>query len=142
MRGLNRAYLIGHIGHDPETRATATGTSVVKVSLATNYAKKVGNEYVEQVDWHRLTLFSKEADFVGRYAHKGDVLAVECTLKPNKWTDKQNVVHYTVELIVDRVLWLHGNRRGVVERPAESGTGVERIPMPPELQEVEPEQLF
>lgn len=111
MRGLNKAYLIGHIGHDPEIRATPNGTQVLKLSLATNHARKVGDEWIEQPDWHRITFFNKEAEYVARAAHKGDVLAVECTLKPRKWTDKQNVVHYGVDLVVDKILWLNTSRR-------------------------------
>ena len=112
LKGLNKAYLIGHIGQDPELRATATGKSLVKLSLATPNSRKVGDEWIDTPDWHRLTLFDTNAEFIAKHARKGDVLAVECTIRPNRWTDASNTVRYEVNLIVDRVLWLNGKHRG------------------------------
>lgn len=113
MKGLNRAYLIGNIGQDPELRTTAAGKHFLKLSVATPHGRKVGEEWVETPDWHRLTLFGQQAEYVARYAKKGDLLAVECAIRPGKWTDKDNVVHSEVNLIVDRVLMLQGRNRPV-----------------------------
>lgn len=107
MRGLNRAYLIGYIGHDPELRSTASGKNVVKLSLATPASRKVGDEWVETQDWHRLTLFDGAATYIAQHGRKGSMLAVECSIRPSKWTDREGRVHYEVNLIVDRVLWLN-----------------------------------
>jgi single-strand DNA-binding protein len=129
VKGLNKAYLIGHIGQDPEVRTTATGKQLVKLSLATSNSRKVGEEWIDTPDWHRLTMFDKTAEFIGTYARKGDVLAVECTIRPNKWTDKENVVHYEVSLLVDRILWLNGKHRGA---GTQEGPGASaRVPAPP-----------
>ncbi len=112
MKGLNKAYLIGNIGQDPELRTTTGGKQLVKLSLATPHARKVGDEWVDTPDWHRLTCWDKTAEFIGTHARKGDVLAVECAIRPRKWTDKDNVVRYEIDLVVDRVLWLNGKHRG------------------------------
>lgn len=111
MKGLNKAYLIGNLGQDPELRVTASGKSLLKLSLATPNARKVGEEWVETPDWHRLSFWGKDAEYVARYAKKGDLLAVECAIRQNKWTDKDNVVHYGVDLVVDRVLMIQGRNR-------------------------------
>lgn len=139
MKGLNKAYLIGHIGQDPEVRTTATGKQLVKLSLATSNNRKVNDAWVDTPDWHRLTMFDKTAEFIGTHARKGDVLAVECTIRPNKWTDKENVVHYEVSLLVDRVLWLNGKHRGVGTQEGPSTTSSAPA-MPP--QDVEEEVPF
>ena len=123
MKGLNKAYLIGHIGQDPELRTTAGGKQLVKLSLATSNARKVNDEWIDTPDWHRLTFWDKQAEFISNYARKGDVLAVECAIRPNKWTDKDNVVHYEVNLFVERVLWLNGKHRG-----ASSNEGALHVP--------------
>lgn len=111
MNGLNKVYLIGNLGHDPELRATGSGMAVLKVSVATPGRKKVGDTWVDEPDWHRVTLFSREAEFVGKYGRKGDPLAVECALRPRKWTDKEGRTHHEVDLVAERVCWL-GSRRG------------------------------
>lgn len=111
MRGLNKAYFIGHIGHDPEPRTTASGTTLLKLNIATPSARRVNDTWVEQPDWHRLTFFGKTADYVARAAHKGDSIAVECTVRPRRWTDEAGQARSEVSLVVERVLWLHGRNR-------------------------------
>lgn len=122
MKGLNRAYLIGHVGHDPELRNTATGLPYLKVSMATPNARKINEEWVDTPDWHRLTAFGKDAEFLSRVAHKGDVLAVECAIRPNRWTDKDGQVRYDVSLIVERILWVQSKRSAETSRPVEEET--------------------
>lgn len=123
-RGLNRAYLIGNVGQDPELRTTLGGKQIVKLSLATPNSRKVGDEWIDQPDWHRITFFDRDAEYIAKYAHKGDMLAVECAIRPNKWTDRENVTHYEVNLNVERVLWLNarGSGAGGGERGG-SGSG-------------------
>ena len=135
MKGLNKAYLIGHIGQDPELRTTAGGKQLLKLSLATPNVRKMGDEWVETPDWHRLTIWDKTAEFIATYARKGDVLAVECAVRPGKWTDKENVVRYQVDLVVDRVLWLNGKHRGATEGAGPESTDTARgpIPQPPAM---------
>jgi single-strand DNA-binding protein len=136
MNGLNKAFLIGNLGRDPELRATATGLPVVKLALATRHAKKVNDQWVDTPDWHRVTGFGKEAEYLSRVAHKGDGLAVECAIRPRKWTDKEGKTHYEVDLIVERVLWVSSPRRAVMplavdEAPPvreESEGSVEEVP--------------
>jgi len=120
VKGLNKAYLIGHIGQDPELRTTAGGKQLLKLSLATPNARKVNEEWIDTPDWHRVTAWDRDAEYLARYAHKGDLLAVECTIRPNKWIDKDEVMHYDVELYVDRVLSLHGKTRPAKVRDATS----------------------
>lgn len=134
MKGLNKAYLIGHIGQDPELRSTASGKQLVKLSLATSNSRKINDEWVDMPDWHRLTLWDKQAEFISTYAHKGDVLAVECAIKPGKWTDKDNVVHYEVNLVVERVLWLNSKHRG-------AGQGAMQAAPPPPPAAAEGEEI-
>lgn len=136
MKGLNKAYLIGHIGQDPELRTTASGKQLVKLSLATPNARRVGDEWVDTPDWHRVTLFDKQAEYVATHARKGDVLAVECAIRPNKWTDSNNVVRYEVSLIVDRVLWLNGRHKAASD-PAAARTAAPPPP-PPAAAETQP----
>ena len=111
MTGMNRVILIGHIGQDPEVRATASGKRIMRVSLATNNARKVDGNWVESTDWHRITAFDGAADYLGRFARKGDLLAVDCVLRPRKWDDAAGKTHYEVSIVVDRIAALHSRTR-------------------------------
>lgn len=106
MLGLNKAYFIGRVGNDPELRTSAAkGTPYCKLSLATPNHRKVEDQWVDTPDWHRLTAFGPTAERLARNVHKGDGLAVECTVRQGKWTDKEGNAHYETNLVVDRVLW-------------------------------------
>ncbi len=113
MNGLNRAYFIGNLGRDPETRTTRNDAVVVSVTLATPHVRKDGDGWVDTPDWHRLTAFGKTAEMLIRNAHKGDTMAVECVVRPNRWTDKEGQVRYEVNLYVERVLWISRKRAGL-----------------------------
>lgn len=111
IQGLNRAFLIGTIGNEPEIRTAASGAPVLKLSLATPNTRPVrntegGETMVDVPDWHRLTLFGDHATFLGQSAKKGDILGVECSLKPGRWLDTEGTVHYSLDLIVERILVL------------------------------------
>lgn len=126
MNGMNKAYLLGHLGRDPEVRSTGEGRSVVSFTLATPSRRKVNEEWVDSPDWHRITAFGKDAEYLARYARKGDILCVECSIRPNKWVDREGRTHYEVDIVVQRVLWL--NRKN---RAGEAGAGDEATPRPP-----------
>lgn len=120
MNGMNRVILIGHLGADPEVRATASGKRVARVSIATNNARKVDGAWVETTDWHRVVAFERSADYLGRFARKGDLLAVDCVLRPRKWEDGSGKTQYEVSIVVDRIAALHSRTRrevGVGEAP-------------------------
>ena len=117
MQGLNKAYLIGHIGRDPEARVTASGLDVAIVALATPRSVKQADGWVDTTDWHRLTAFGKNAQYLVKYAKKGGSMAVECTLRPNRWTDKNNITHHDMTIRIERVLWLTNKGDAAVGEP-------------------------
>ena len=84
---------------------------MLKLNVATPSARKVNDTWVDTPDWHRLTFFGKTAEYVARTAHKGDLIAVECVIRPSKWTDREQVTRYDVSLVVDRLLALHSRSR-------------------------------
>lgn len=110
MRGLNKCYLIGHVGRDPDARTSKDGLAIAKLSLATPRGHKVEGTWVDTPDWHRVTAFGRDAEFLSKFARKGDGLAVECSVRPNKWTDRDGGTRHAVDMIVERVLWLQGKR--------------------------------
>jgi single-stranded DNA-binding protein len=49
-----------------------------------------------------------------RNAHKGDAMAVECVVRPSRWTDKEGQTRYDVNLYIERVLWISRKRAAAV----------------------------
>lgn len=128
MKGLNRAFFIGRLGNEPEVRSTAGGLAVVRMAIGTPHARKVNGEWEEEMEWHRLVSFGKDGEFLARYGHKGDPLAVECSVRHNRWQDKEGRMHYETNFVIDRILWL-GSRR----TPASAEVPVSAPPEPAEV---------
>jgi single-strand DNA-binding protein len=104
MPAVNKVILLGNVGQDPEVRHMPNGDAVCNLSLATNRKWKDKNGDVqEEVEWHRLTFFARQAEIVGEYVDKGDPLYVEGRLKTRKYTDKDGAEKYTTEIIVDQL---------------------------------------
>ncbi len=94
-KSVNKAFLLGNLGRDPELRTTPSGKSVCNFSLATT--ARVGGE--DKTEWHRIVCWQQTADFVGQYLHKGDQVFVEGRLETRNWEDKDGGKRQTTEII-------------------------------------------
>jgi single-strand DNA-binding protein len=106
-RSLNKVMLIGNVGAEPEVRTTPSGTRIAKVSLATNrqWSDRSGQQQ-EKTEWHRLTFWSKMAEIVERYVHKGDRLYVEGRIEYSQTQDEQGNVKYWTDIVAQEMVML------------------------------------
>jgi single-strand DNA-binding protein len=113
MASVNKVILIGYFGRDPEVRFTNNGDAVANVSLATTdkWKDKAG-KLQEKTEWHRVTLFGKNAENTEKYTQKGSLVYLEGKLQTRKWTDKNGVERYTTEIVADRIVFLPSNDGG------------------------------
>lgn len=128
-RGVNKVILVGNVGKDPDTRYTASGSAITTLSIATSeqWTDKQTNEKKEHTEWHRLKFFGKLAEIAGEYLRKGSQVYVEGKLRTDKYTDKDGVVRYTTDIIVDDMQMLGGRPSGEggrsdEDRPARSSS--------------------
>ena len=58
-RSINKVFLIGNLGSDPDQRFLPSGKAVANVSLATSesWLNKETNERVENTEWHYVVFF-------------------------------------------------------------------------------------
>jgi single-strand DNA-binding protein len=112
-KGVNKATLLGHVGMDPEIRATQGGTTVANLSLATSERCKQGEEWVDHTEWHNLVAFQRTAEVVRDYVKKGSQILIEGKLQTQTWDDKESGQkrYKTVILISDLVLLGGGQER-------------------------------
>ena len=129
MSGLNRAFIIGNLGKDPEMRAVTNG-QVANLTIATSesWKDKVTGEKKEQTEWHRVVFFGKLADVAGEYLAKGSKVFVEGKIQTRKWTNKDGQDQYTTEIVGQRMEML--SPKGEVT-PARTGSGGLKPPINP-----------
>jgi single-strand DNA-binding protein len=110
--GLNRVMLLGNLGADPELRTTSGGQSVLKLRLATSetYLDK-NRQRQEKTEWHRVVIWGKSAEALGKILSKGSRLFVEGGLRTSSYEDREGVKRYKTEIVANNVL-LQGGRGG------------------------------
>jgi single-strand DNA-binding protein len=88
-KGTNKAFLLGHVGKDPEIRSTASGMTVASFSLDTADRQKdsYGN-WEDKTEWHSLVAFQRTAEIVRDYVKKGTQLFIEGKIQTRSWDDK------------------------------------------------------
>lgn len=108
---LNKVMIIGHLGRDPELRYTQTGAPIATLNIATDesYTDRDGNK-VERTEWHRVSVFQRQAENCANYLSKGSLVYVEGSLQTRKWQDQNGQDRYTTEIKAQRVQFL--DRRG------------------------------
>ena len=108
---LNKVMIIGRLGRDPELRYTQSGSPVASLNVATDesYTDRDGNK-VERTEWHRVSVFQRQAENCANYLAKGSLIYVEGSLQTRKWQDQQGQDRYTTEIKAQRVQFL--DRKG------------------------------
>ena len=102
---VNKIIVIGRLGVQPEVRYLTNNMAVMSVSLATNdgYKDRQTGQFVEVTEWHRVTVFGKQAETLGSYAKKGDLLYIEGRIKTTKYQDKNTGEdRYSTEIIANQ----------------------------------------
>ena len=101
--GMNQVFLFGNLGADPEVKQTSAG-SVLKLRLATNrsWIDKETQGKKEETEWHRITVFGKRADALGRLLKKGERLFERGRLHTSSY-EKDGQKKYSTEIIAEDV---------------------------------------
>lgn len=99
---INNIVLMGRLTYEPELKMTTSGISVINFQIACdrNYQAK-GQD--RQADFIDCQAWRKTAEFISRYFHKGDMIALEGTLQTNNFTDKDRNKRKSVIVVADNI---------------------------------------
>lgn len=101
---LNKVFLIGNMGENPEVIHPDSDNTRCRFSLATSELKKVENGKFESVpSWHTVVAFGKIAANAGKNLRIGKQVLVEGKLQSQRWSDKQGVKHETYEIVASAI---------------------------------------
>jgi len=111
-KGINKSFLLGNVGKDPEIRSTAGGSLVASFSLATADRQKDGQgNWQDKTEWHDLVAFNRTAEIVRDYVKKGTQLFIEGKIQTRSWDDKETgQKRYRTEIFVYDLTLLGGGR--------------------------------
>ena len=94
--------MAGNLTRDVELRHIPSGTAVADVGLAVNDRVKKGEEWVDEVSFIDLTLWSRQAENAAEYLSKGSAILVEGRLKQESWEDKEGNKRSKLKVVVDQ----------------------------------------
>lgn len=116
---LNKIIIMGRLVADPELRQTASNVSNVKFTVAVdrNYTPQ-GQE--KQTDFISVVAWRQTAEFINKYFSKGSMIIVEGNLQTGSYTDKNNVKHYTTDVIADQVYFAESKKNA--EKPQQNSS--------------------
>jgi single-strand DNA-binding protein len=107
---INKVFLLGNIGRDPELRVTGNGKSVATFTLATSERGKAeGGE--QRTEWHRIVVWDRLAEQCNQFLSKGRQVHVEGRLQTRQWEDRNGQRRQTTEIVAHQVQFL-GSQRG------------------------------
>lgn len=119
---LNKAFVLGNLTRDPELRQTQSGQTVCSFGVATNrrFTDKTGQKQ-EQVEFHNVVAWGRQAEIINQYLHKGSMILVEGRLQTRSWQDQQGVKHWKTEIVAEQIQL--GPRQATPPAYAEAGGG-------------------
>jgi single-strand DNA-binding protein len=121
---FNKVTGIFRLGKDPEVKYTPAGLAVASFSGASDYSRKVKDEWQKETEWTRFVAFSKAAERIGEQLQKGSLVYIEGRLKTNKWQDKEGNDRYSTDVIVNVINFLDGYQK----KQYEDGGGRQQQP--------------
>jgi single-strand DNA-binding protein len=97
--GVNKVFLLGNLGADPELRSTTSGQAVMRIRLATSKSwlddKK---QKQERVEWHTVIVWGNRATALARFLAKGMRLHIEGELRTREYEGSDGVKRYSTEV--------------------------------------------
>ncbi|MDH7436236.1 single-stranded DNA-binding protein [Pasteurella multocida] len=130
MAGVNKVIIVGNLGQDPDHKVMTNGNPVTNISVATSevWADKASGEKREVVEWHRITLYQRQADIAAQFLKKGSKVYIEGRLRTRKWQDQNGQDRYITEILADKIVLLDSKQT----------TGTGNSNPPPEPQQHDP----
>src|SRR3569833_2257110 len=112
-KGVNKVFLLGNAGKDPEIRATQGGMTIASFTRATaDRQKDAQGIWADKTEWHNLVAFARTAEIVRDYVKKGTQVFVEGKIQTRSWDDKESgQKRYRTEILVNE-LSLRGGGSG------------------------------
>lgn len=99
---LNNVVLMGRLTFEPELKVTQSGVSVVRFGLAVDRRYQQQNaekktDFIDCVAWRQT------AEFIEKYFHKGNMIAVEGSIQTENYVDQNGTNRKSVTVVANNV---------------------------------------
>ena len=136
---INNVVLMGRICHDLELKATPSGISVMRLSIAVDRGYKKQDEE-RKTDFIDVVLWRNTAEFVARYFKKGQMIAITGAIQTENYTDKNGNKRKSVEVVANAVSFC-GDKAESSQKPANINIDFDDIEIIDDGTDDEPQKL-
>lgn len=112
---MNKIFIIGNVGGDPEMRYTPNGDPVTSFSVATNRRYTSQGEQREETQWFRVSAWNRLAETCNQYVTKGMKVFVDGRLSVQEYVAQDGQTRTSLNVTAFDVQFL--------SRPGEPGSG-------------------
>lgn len=122
MNGLNKVFLMGRIGSDPEVYKSQKGKPFSRINLATHKwrAGGEGEEGKDMTTWHTVFVWGKQGELCAQYLKKGAPVLIEGYLSSYMTPNDKGEVQWKSSVTAERVDFLSRSSAKVTEEKFES----------------------
>jgi len=107
MKDLNKVQIIGRLTKHPELKEVGSGMKLLNLSIATNRSWKKDDKWLEEVEFHNITVWGDSAEYLSTSAEKGSRVYVEGRLKTESWEDKETKKKvYKATIVLEKYILL------------------------------------
>ena len=101
---------MGRLTADPDVRSTPSGVAVTTFNLAVDrgYVKQSEEK---QVDFIQIVCWRKTADFARNYFKKGQLVAVDGSIRTRSYTDQSGAKRYVVEVVANELFFAESKKQ-------------------------------
>ena len=102
---LNVVALMGRLVADPELRHTPNGVATCTFRIAVDRSfVRAGEE--RKADFIDIVVWRQTAEFVCKYFHKGNLIAVDGSIQTRTYQDQQGQNRTATEVVVDDAMFV------------------------------------
>ena len=97
---MNFITLIGRMVKDPEIKTTQSQIAFCGFTIAVDRKYK-GKDGERETDFIQCVAWKQQAEFIGKYFHKGSRICITGSLQTRSYDDKDGVKRYVSEVVVE-----------------------------------------
>ncbi len=123
---VNKVFLVGNLGRDPEIRTLPSGKAVATFPVATSRRSRdrEGNRR-DDTEWHNVVCFDRLAEIAGQYLGKGKMVFIEGRIQTRSWEDREGKKQYRTEIVCENFQML--GSRGEAARSSPTPAAAEDL---------------
>lgn len=110
---MNVITLSGNLCQDTEIRYSVSGKAILSNTIAVRKDKKIDGNY--ESDFIKIVAFEHNAEFLNKYAKKGDKIIVTGKMRADRYQDKEGNYKVDNYVIVDKLEILSSKKDDKVE---------------------------